>query len=496
VNHQWYDHPLIFEINAAVWVGDLGRRLGTAVDLGTVPRGAWDEILPPGADAVWLMGVWERSPAGVSLALKDEGLWRSFRDVLPDVDREDVIGSPYCVRRYEVDAALGGEAGLAAARRELHRRGLRLVLDYVPNHVAVDHPWTKRNPDYFIRGSAEDLVRSPEAFLQVDEDVFARGRDPYFPPWPDVLQLNAFDPGLRAAAVATLDAIGERADGVRCDMAMLMLNDVFGGTWGQPAGRRPEADFWPEVIAGVRDRHPHMCFIAEAYWDKEWVLQQQGFDFCYDKRLYDRLIDDDADSVRAHLGADTEYQRHLLRFLENHDEPSAAASMAPARERAAALLIMTLPGAVLWHEGQSEGNRLRLPVFLGRRAPETTDTALSVFHTRLLQRIDNSGLRNGAWRLLAATGWPDNQSWRHLLTWSWEGPQARHVVVINFSDQPAQGRVALPWPDLGGRTWRLRDVMADERVFDRDGTELVSPGLFVSLEPWDFYVLAVDTVGA
>jgi hypothetical protein len=493
----WYDHPLIFEINAAVWLRDLGRQVGTPVDLGTVPSRAWDEILPPGADAVWLMGVWERSPAGVSIALEDEGLWRSFQEVLPDLTREDVIGSPYSVRRYEVDATLGGDAGLAAARSELRRGGLKLVLDYVPNHVAVDHPWINANPGHFIRGSTEDLIRSPEAFLAVGDKIFARGRDPYFAPWPDVLQLNAFDPGLRAATVATLDAIGERADGVRCDMAMLMLNDVFSMTWGERAGTRPEADFWTEVIAGVRDRHPHMCFIAEAYWDMEWVLQQQGFDFCYDKRLYDRLVDADAESVRTHLSADIEYQRHLLRFLENHDEPRAAGSMTPARERAAAVSLMTLPGAILWHEGQSDGRRVRLPVFLGRRPAEPADSGSSALHTRLLERVTRSGLRNGAWRLLATSGWPDNQSCRHLLAWSWEGSESRHVVVINFSDERAQGRVPLPWSDLAGRFWRMRDLMADELTFDRDGTEMVSPGLFVSLEAWEFHVLAVDSeVGA
>jgi hypothetical protein len=437
------------------------------------------------------MGVWERSPAGISIALQNDALRQSFGEVLPDFKSEDVIGSPYCVRRYAVDAALGGDAGLAWARAELRRRGLRLVLDYVPNHVAIDHPWTRSHPGYFIQGNAEDLAHSPEAFLAAEGCIFARGRDPYFSPWPDVLQLNAFDPGLRAAAVETLNAIGDRADGVRCDMAMLMLNDVFLMTWGGRAGDCPEVDFWPEVIGRVRERHPEMCFIAEAYWDKEWVLQNQGFDFCYDKRLYDRLVGDDAASVRAHVAADTEYQKRLLRFLENHDEPRAAASMIPARERCAAVSLLTLPGAVLWHEGQSSGSRIRLPVFLGRRPLEPLDVDLSRFHERLLERVAWSALRKGVWRPLTASGWPDNQTCQHLLAWSWEGPQGRHVVIINFSAHPAQGQVALPWSDLAGQRWLLRDLVA-ERTFDRDGPELISPGLFVSLDAWDFHLFALD----
>ena len=107
------------------------------------------------------MGVWERSPAGIAIALEDEGLAASFRRALPDVGPGDVVGSPYCVRRYSVNAHLGGEEGLAAARAALAGRGLSLVLDFVPNHVAPDHPWTEEHPEYFVRGSAEDLRARP-----------------------------------------------------------------------------------------------------------------------------------------------------------------------------------------------------------------------------------------------------------------------------------------------------------------------------------------------
>ncbi|MEK8171757.1 hypothetical protein NKH77_27515 [Streptomyces sp. M19] len=93
---------------------------------------------------------------------------------------------------------------------------------------------------------------------------------------------------------------------------------------GRRAGRPPVEEFWPRIIEDVRRARPGLTFIAEAYWDLEWALQRQGFDFAYDKRLYDRLLHDPADSVRAHLRAAPEYQRGLVRFLENHDEPRAA----------------------------------------------------------------------------------------------------------------------------------------------------------------------------
>jgi hypothetical protein len=280
---------VIYEINTWPWLAGIRRRWGADRTLADIPAEAWDETIPPGTDAVWLMGVWERSPAGRAVALADEGLQRSFREALPDLRPGDIAGSPYCVRRYVVDEHLGGPAALAACRAELARRGLRLILDYVPNHVAPDHPAVVEEPDWFVNGDESDLAREPAAWFRAGDRIIARGRDPYFPPWPDVAQLNAFAPGLRAAAARALSGIAAQCDGIRCDMAMLLTTDVFARTWGAHAGPAPATEFWPAVIAELRREHPGVLLIAEAYWDMEWTLQQQGFDLCYDKRLYDRL---------------------------------------------------------------------------------------------------------------------------------------------------------------------------------------------------------------
>jgi hypothetical protein len=477
---------VILEINTLVWLSELSDRHGRPVTLGDVPGEVWDCVAPPGVDTVWLMGVWERSPAGLEIALRDEGLRASFREALPDVTEADIAGSPYCVRDYVVDASLGGPEGLAAARAQLAARGLRLLLDYVPNHVAPDHPWLTSGPDRLVRGSADDLARAPADFIEAAGQVYARGRDPYFPPWPDVVQLNAFSDALREATVDTLVSIGDQADGVRCDMAMLLMNDIFGKTWGDRAGTVPAEDFWPYVIPRVRARHPGLLLVAEAYWGLEGALQQQGFDHCYDKRLYDRLLHESADSVRAHLGADPAFQRGLVRFLENHDEPRAAATLPGDRGRAAAVAVATLPGATLWHEGQFEGRRVRPPVFLRRRPQEPVDEPLRDFYGRLLPAA--AAVRRGDWRPLTPTGWPDNDTHGDLLAWTWTRADARHLVVVNDSDRPAQARLPLPWDDLRGRVFRATDLLTGA-VFDRDGDELADSGLFVSLEGWGCHVL-------
>jgi hypothetical protein len=488
---RWPANPVIYEVNTAVWLTSLSQAAGRRLTLADVAASGWEAVTPAGTDAVWLMGVWERSPAGLAVTRADSKQMASFQDALPDLKPEDVIGSPYCVRRYVADPMFGGPEGLAAARAALAARGVRLLLDYVPNHVAMDHPWVTSTPGVFVHGDEHDARTEPEAWVAVGGQLLAHGRDPYFPPWTDVVQLNAFSPALRAAAADTLTEIAGQCDGLRCDMAMLMINRIFRQTWGDRAGPEPAGEFWPGLIAQVRSRHPDTLFVAEAYWDLEWELQQQGFDFCYDKRLYDRIAGLDAPGVRDHLGADLGYQSRLIRFLENHDEPRIAASIPADAERAAAVTIATLPGATLWHEGQFEGRHVRPPVFLARRPDEPPDPELADWY-RWLLTIIGGGVRRGTWRRLDVTGWPDNQSCRNLLAWSWDGDGSghRHVVVINFSGQPAQGRVPLPWADLPGRTWHLTDLFGGE-VFERDGGELAGTGLFVALGPWQFHVLAL-----
>ncbi len=484
-------YPLLYQINTRVWLNRLSRRLGRPATLADIPDTALDEIAARGFDWVWLLSMWQTGPASRAVSLSQR---ESFRPVLPDLTDDDIGGSGFAVTAYTVHAALGGAAALADLRERLCARGLRLMLDFVPNHTGLDHPWIARHPDFFVHGTEADLAAAPQNYIRLGTapggPILAHGRDPYFPGWPDTLQLNYGNPALQDAQIAELTAIAGQCDGVRCDMAMLLLPEVFRRSWGIAA-----APFWPRALAAVRRAVPGFTVMAEVYWDLEWTLQQQGFDYCYDKRLYDRLRDRAAGPVRDHLGAGLDYQAKLARFLENHDEPRAAWTFAPPVHKAAAVVTFLAPGLRFFYQGQLEGWRVHVPPHLCRGPDEPTDAEMAEFYGQLLRVLGHRTFRNGDWtRLDPLPAGAGNGSNAAFIASLWRGDAGeRHVVVVNYGPAQAQCRLSLPFPDLDGRTVRLTDLMSPA-VYDRDGGAVRDPGLYIDLAPWGYNVFELSTL--
>lgn len=334
---------LLYQINTRVTLTQLSGSLGRPATLDDISNADLDRLAQMGFDWIWLLSIWRTSAASQRVSRSNEEWRREFEQTLPDLREDDIAGSGFAISGYTVHHNLGGPAALARLRARIRGRGMKLMLDFVPNHMGLDHPWIDEHPDYFVHGSEADLIRSPRNYCRVATKkgplLLAHGRDPYFDGWPDTLQLNFGNPELQRSMIGELERIAGQCDGVRCDMAMLVLPDVFERTWVIPAD-----SFWPKAIASVRRKHPDFLFMAEVYWDMEWTLQQQGFDYTYDKRLYDRLREQHARPVREHLGAAMDFQNKLARFLENHDEQRAAAAFAPAMHVAAAVLTYLSPG--------------------------------------------------------------------------------------------------------------------------------------------------------
>ena len=462
-----------------------------------MPAAELAELAAWGFDAVWLMGVWHRGKATRRSALN---YLHEYRHALPDITDADVPGSAYAIRDYQVEHALGSRAGLAQFRESLARLGIKLILDFVPNHVATDHRWTREHPEYFMRGARADLDARPGDFFVADTSdrrgaVIARGRDPYFPAWIDTAQLDAFHPGLRQAAVDTLVDVGDQCDGVRCDMAMLMLNAVFAATWNRPADALPARDYWQAVIPAVRARHPEMLFMAEVYWDLEHELLRQGFDYTYDKRLYDRLANGDVSEIKSHIKAELDFLRANIRFIENHDEPRAMAVFGEDRQRPAAALICTLPGAALLHQGQLSGRRIKLPVQINRGADENSHPLLARFYRRLLNEVNSAVYRAGRWQLREPQAIHSHDcTHANLIAYCWQLGEATRLVIINLSSEWSRARLDLEdWRWLAGRRWRLCDLLSESYTF-HDGDSIVRDGLLLEVPPSSAQILRLDIV--
>ena len=503
-------YPRLYQVNTRVLLTDLSRQIGRPVTLDDIPDLMLDRLVGAGFDWVWMLSVWQTGPAAKQVSRSNPEWRREFAETLPDLREEDIGGSGFAIAEYRVAEQLGGQAGLARLRDRLGRRGLKLMLDFVPNHMGLGHPWVESHTERFVEGTEADLIREPRNYTRVRrrgwDRILAYGRDPYFAGWPDTLQLDYSNPSTQDAMIGELQTIASQCDGVRCDMAMLLLPDVFQRTWG----RRPEP-FWPRATAEVRERHPGFCFMAEVYWDLEWTLQQQGFDYTYDKRLYDRLRDRHARPVREHFLAGLDYQDKLARFLENHDEPRAAATFPREVHEAAAIITFLSPGLRFFHQGQFEGRRKRISPHLVRGPAEPTDVAILKFYERLLAVLRQPAV-HGAWRLLeCVSAWEGNWTWDGFLAFAWQGPDRdgkdgeavedvepgeagdggkRLLVAVNYSGSQAQCYVRLPFADLSGRAVRFADLMSPA-TYDRRGDDVLAHGLYLDLPPWGYHVFDV-----
>jgi len=481
-------YPALFQINTRVWLTALASHLGRPATLDDVPDAELDRLAGAGFEWVWLLSVWQTGVASPRVSRSIPDLRYEFEATLPDLREEDIAGSGFAITGYSVHSSLGGDAALARLRDRLRRRNLRLMLDFVPNHTALDHPWVQLDPEYYISGTQADLEREPHNYTRVSraggDVILSHGRDPFFPGWSDTLQLDYSNPTTQGAMLAALQKVAGQCDGVRCDMAMLVLPEVFERTWG-----RRMQPFWPRAIRSVHEHVSDFCFMAEVYWDLEWTLQQQGFDYTYDKRLYDRLRDGHARPVREHFLAGLDFQSKLARFLENHDEPRAAATFAPHVHEAAAVITFLSPGLRFFHQGQFEGRLKRISAHLVRAPLETPNESLQQFYDRLLSVLRRPAVRDGDWRLLECLpAWDGNWTWDSFLAFSWQLASGdHHLVVVNYADHQSQCYVRLPVAGVEGRTVRFSDVMGTA-IYDRTDTDLAVHGLYLDMRPWGYHV--------
>jgi hypothetical protein len=479
-------HPLLYQINTRCWLKDLSTQLKRAVTLASVPDEEFAGWQQAGFTHIWLMGVWTTGAHAREIARQHPDLRKDYDQVLPGWTDADVAGSPYSIADYSVPNTLGGDEELKKFRAKLNARDIKLVLDFVPNHLGLDHAWVSAQPDLFVQ-SPKQVEGTFEVKTATGPRWIAHGKDPYFAPWTDVAQLDYRRPATRNAMRKLLLSVAAKCDGVRCDMAMLLLNEVFAKTWAHlpAAGPKLALEFWPEAIRETKQAQPGFIFMAEVYWGLEGKLQSLGFDFTYDKALYDDLIWRHAAAAQRKLLTHPEdYVNRSIHFLENHDEPRVAEKLSPVENRVAALAILSLPGMRFLHEGELTGARIKVPVQLGRRPTEPVQPEIKAAYAALLATLKQSFVGQGNGLILAPrAAWEGNSTHQNFIAVLWPGKENQFdVVMANLAPHRSQCYVSLNIPALAEWHWTMRDLLGNER-YERVGSDLAQQGLYLDLPP-------------
>jgi len=484
-------HPHLYEINTWTWLEQLSSRLGKNISLAEVPDSEWDNLAKLGFHIIWLMGVWQRSPISRRMNVENPGNIPQFSLALPGWKPEDVISSPYAVAGYAPDPRIGAWNSLDVAREKLRSRGIALFLDFVGNHTALDHPWMREHPEFYVQAPPEEFQKNPSLYstqsTAQDPRFVALAKDPYYPPWQDVAQLNHFNPGLRAAQIADLRTIASHCDGIRCDMAMLQLNDIFNANWRHLLGDTPtpEKEFWTEAHAAV----PSLTLLAEAYWGTEQRLLDLGFSYSYDKTLYDALRDHNIPQIRDRLTTFPERQSAFARFMENHDEPRRPEVFPDERLAADGTLLGTLPGIRFYHQGELEGRKIRQPITLRTSADEPPDPISTNFFQKILQITRQDVFHEGKWNLLDVAPEGDAPP-DALVVYEWRSPKAWKIIAVNLAAYTSQGRVPLAGRVSPSQNYIFNDELNNLR-YDRTGQELHEIGLFVRRDPFQAHLFDI-----
>lgn len=475
------NNPHILEINARAWLKRHEHRAGRKLTLADLPADFWDKLQKNGFDAVWLMGVWKTSAAAEKIARENPDIAQQIHSIKPDFSVEDIAASPYAVYEYTVDDYFGGNEALATFRKNLNDRGILLFLDFVGNHTAIDAPVVQEHPELFITTGTQAPHIHPDWFFKTKNGHYiAYGRDPYFAPWTDTAQLNYFNPATRDYMTGELQKVAAMCDGVRCDMAMLSLNKVQRDTWWEfIGGELPREEFWTQALETVRAEHPEFVFIAEVYWGLEWDIQELGFDYTYDKVLYDRLRFANADSIRSHLRAEHLFQMRSIRFTANHDEEESLKAFGREKSLAAATIIATLPGARLFHLFQLLGRPARMPIQYVNDDFKV-DEAVEQFYWKILEIASDPAFHGGQWSLRENVPvYAGETSCHNILSWQWKQRHTGKLVVINYSENPAQCRI----PFKGIANYKVREEMEGKEI--TLSPELAVQGMELVLKPYE-----------
>jgi hypothetical protein len=485
---------LIYEVDIRELFYRFKSNISSIKNLNHIPDTFFTELKRIGVKYIWLIGIYEQSKTGKKLAFELQELHSKYMECLSDWTKKDIAASPYAIKKYEIAREFGGIKAYRIFRKKLKEKfDIGIILDFIPNHVALDNSIVEKHPEYFIRVNEPiPPERSKNYFKKTTEtgNIFlAHGKDPFSPVWKDTLQLDYRSKAVQKYMTKEVVKLSELCDGLRCDMSMLILSEVFNSNWKDyplpsdivPSGK----EFWCDAISTVRNLNPKFLFIAEVYWDKEKIMLDLGFDYVYDKKLYDCLTQYNCPRLREYIQHTFSFEKGRLVFLENHDEQRAASILPREKYYACAVLNYSLPSVKLLHEGQLEGRKIPHALQLLRIQPEKINVEIYQFYRTLFDVIHKSAIKNGYFRALnPLPAWERSPSYQNFIIYFYENDKLeKDLVVVNFSGYQSQCRVKIESFDLIGHEFIIEDRLSDQK-YQRSGNEMFYDGLFLELMPY------------
>ena len=467
-------HPILYEISTRPWLYELSQKYGKTISkIKDIPTQEFDNLKNKGIEIVWMMGVWKLGTYGLQFDQQSD-----YSSVLPGWTKDDVIGSPYAITEYTCNPDIGTDSDLTWLKKELNNRGMKLMLDFVPNHSAVDAPTASSNPKLYMRApkGVSDSKRYTNSGL-------AYGKDPYFDPWRDVIQWNYWEYETRKLMKDNLLTVLKYADGARCDMAHLVLNDVFGKTWATELNawgyQRPSDEFWAYAFKEVKQKYPKAILLAEVYEDWEIdLLHKLGFTYTYDKVLLDKL-EGSAYDVNDFIHYKTEsYWGHAAHFVENHDENRAVYNMGGNIEKAkaAGTIAATLGGMIFFNHGQWYGYKNKLDVHLRRGASESINTNVQKYYDKLLKILTDPAFKSANYYFVYNMS-GDRAS--DFIAYIREQDSSHYLIVVNY--QQNYGCAEVPIYNIAGSGIVKVKEMISNIEYSRNADTMRGVGLTVCL---------------
>ena len=398
---DWMPNAVLLAKSIHVWLGQLGRSYDRPIStLDQIPDDALDRLARWGFNALWLIGIWERSAAS-----------RKIKQLSGNPEAE---ASAYALYSYRVSADLGGEAALANLESRCAERGIRLACDVVPNHTGIDSEWIQQHPDWFIQSDSPpypayrfhgpELCDNPGIDIRIEDGywdhsdaavVFEHfdhhtgrrryiyhGNDGTHMPWNDTAQLNFLLPEVRQAMSDLILETAKRFRLIRFDAAMTLARKHFRRLWFPPPGGSAgvasrsafwmddldfdEAfprEFWRDIVDRVNREAPDTLLIAEAFWLMEsYFVRNLGMHRVYNSAFMNLLKREENAKYRQILKDVLAYNPEILKryvnFMNNPDEATAVEQFGKGDKYfGTAVLLATLPGLPMFGHGQVEGFR-------------------------------------------------------------------------------------------------------------------------------------------